>query len=63
MPLVGIVIFGEDTFGRTHAKAYSAMTGHKIEPNPQIQLVPKGSNSAENQHKYSLGGVSTLFDH
>ena len=62
MPLVGNVIFGEDTFGRTQAKAYSAMSGHKIEPNPQIELVFKGSNFDENQHKYSLGGVSTLFD-
>ncbi len=62
MPLVGNVIFGEDTFGRTQAKAYSAMSGHNIEPNPVIELVFKGSNFNENDDKYATEGLSTLFD-
>tara|TARA_R100001443_G_scaffold116257_1_gene136200 strand:- start:686 stop:877 length:192 start_codon:yes stop_codon:yes gene_type:complete len=60
MPLVGNVIFGEDNFGITQAQAYSKMSGHKIEPNPQIELVFKGSNFNEDEYFNYIEGSSTL---
>ena len=59
MPLVGNVIFGEDTFGLSQAEAYSAMSGHRIVPTPKIELVFKGSKRDENALIGQIEGVST----
>ena len=59
MPMVGNVIFGEDTFGLSQAKMYSHMSGHKLEPNPTIELVFKGSNLTKQDPKGLNQGVST----
>ena len=62
MPLVGNVIFGEDNFGITQAKAYSKMSGHKVEPSPKIELIFKGSNFNEDDQEGASEGVCTLFN-
>jgi len=44
MPRVGHVIFGEDTFGRDQAKEYSRVSGIKVDPSPEIDIVVKTSS-------------------
>jgi len=41
MPRVGHVIFGEDNFGRGQAEEYSRLSGIKVDPSPEIDIVVK----------------------
>ena len=59
MPLVGNVIFGEDSFGICQAKEYSKLVGKGIEPTPEITLVFKGSDLSKIDPIGHLEGLGT----
>ena len=42
MPRVGLVMFGDDNFGRDQAQEYSRISGMKVDPDPKIDIVIKG---------------------
>lgn len=44
MPRVGHVMFGEDSFGRGQAKVYSELSGVRVEPSPEIDIIIKGES-------------------